>query len=119
MASEVTSGSQWTWVKEALEAHQSDLIRYAHRLLNDGDQARDAVQEAFIRLCRQPREKVQDHLLPWLFRVVRNQCLNMQRKEKRMSHFGDPDHVGVQENPGKTIQGNSANGKPSLRCSNW
>ena len=84
-----------------MEDHQSALIRYAHRLLNDGDQARDAVQEAFIKLCRQPREKVQDHLLPWLFRVVRNQCLNMLRKEKRMSHFDNPDSISVQKKPGQ------------------
>ena len=74
-----------------MEAHQSALIRYAHRLLNDGDRARDAVQEAFIKLCRQPREKVQDRVLPWLFRVVRNQCLNMLKKEKRMSYLESPD----------------------------
>ena len=73
MPPEVASDSQWAWVSEAMEAHQSALIRYAHRLLNDGDQARDAVQEAFIKLCRQPREKVEDRVLPWLFRVVRNQ----------------------------------------------
>ncbi len=101
MPPEVSSGSQWAWVREALEAHQSALIRYAHHLLNDGDQARDAVQEAFIKLCGQPREKVQDHLLPWLFRVVRNQCLNMLRKEKRMSHFDNPDHISVLEKPGQ------------------
>ena len=74
-----------------MEAHQSALIRYAHCLLNDGDQARDAVQEAFIKLCRQPREKVEDRLFPWLFRVVRNQCFNMLRKEKRMSYLESPD----------------------------
>ena len=82
-----------------MEAHQSALIRYAHCLLKDGDQARDAVQEAFIKLCRQPREKVEDRVFPWLFRVVRNQCLNMLRKEKRMSRFDNPDRISVLDEP--------------------
>jgi RNA polymerase sigma factor (sigma-70 family) len=102
MPPEVTSSDQWSWVQEAMEAHQSALIRYARSLLHDGDRARDAVQEAFIKLCQQSPEKVGDHLLPWLFRAVRNQCLNMLRKEKRMSHLDDLDSVSVQENPAQS-----------------
>lgn len=99
MPPDVATESQWAWVREAMEAHESALIRYARQILNDGDQARDAVQETFIKLCRQPREKVSGHLPPWLFRVVRNQCLNMLRKEKRMSHLDNPEVVSLQENP--------------------
>ena len=99
MPPEVSLEGHWAWVREAMEAHQSALIRYAHCLLNDGDQARDAVQEAFIKLCRQPREKVEDRLFPWLFRVVRNQCFNMLRKEKRMSRFDNSHHLSVLEEP--------------------
>ena len=99
--------SQWTWVQEAMEQHQSALIRYARHILHDGDQARDAVQEAFIRLCKESPETIADHLLPWLFRVVRNQCLNMLRKDKRMtpfdplrtSHSEDLDKVSIRDNP--------------------
>ena len=91
--------SQWVWVQEAMEQHQSALIRYARQIVHDGEKARDAVQEAFIKLCKESPEDIADHLLPWLFRVVRNQCLNMLRKDKRMSHTDDLDTVSIQENP--------------------
>ena len=93
------TSEQWAWVQEAMEAHQSALIRYARSLLHDGERARDATQEAFIKLCQQSPEKVGDHLLPWLFRVVRNQCLNILRKEQRMSPLDDLDTIRIQENP--------------------
>ncbi|MCB1121845.1 MAG: sigma-70 family RNA polymerase sigma factor [Verrucomicrobiae bacterium] len=102
MPPEVASESQWAWVQEAIEAHESALIRYARSLLHDGDQARDAVQEAFIKLCRQNPETVSGHLLPWLFRVVRNQCLNMLRKDKRMSHLNDLETLDSQDNPAES-----------------
>ena len=50
MPPEVSTDSQWVWVRKAMEEHQSALIRYARQILRDGDQARDAVQEAFIKL---------------------------------------------------------------------
>lgn len=98
MPPDVVEDSQWAWVQEAMEQHQSTLIRYARQILHDGDQARDAVQEAFIKLCKESPDTIADHLLPWLFRVVRNQCLNMLRKDKRMSHIDDLDTLNIQAN---------------------
>lgn len=102
MPPDATSESQWVWVQSAIEAHESALIRYARSLLHDGDQARDAVQEAFIKLCRQSPEKVSGHVLPWLFLVVRNQCLNMLRKDKRMRHLNDLETLYFQDNPAES-----------------
>ena len=98
MPPEVATEPAWDWIRDAIENHQSALIRYARHILNDGEQARDAVQEAFIKLCKEPKSKVQSHLLPWLFRVVRNQCLNVLRKDKRMSHLEDLEAVDLQNN---------------------
>lgn len=102
MPPEVATDSKWAWVRDAMDAHQSALIRYAQSILHDGEQSRDAVQEAFIKLCKQTPESVSNHLAPWRFRVVRNQCLNMLRKEKRMIHFDNPDAIDVQENPAQS-----------------
>ena len=46
------------WVQAAVEQHQAALLRYATRLLGDGDRARDIVQDAFVRLLAQPKAQV-------------------------------------------------------------
>jgi len=78
------------WIREALATYEGPLLRYAARLSNgDMERARDAVQDTFIRLCRQEQEKVADHLAPWLYRVCRNRVLELRRKEDRMSPLDD------------------------------
>lgn len=78
------------WIREALATYEGPLLRYAARLSNgDVERARDAVQDTFIRLCRQERGKVEDHLAPWLYRVCRNRVLELRRKEDRMSPLDD------------------------------
>jgi len=77
-----------------LDRHQAPLLRYAAHLLGpgaNGDAAEDAVQETFLRLLREARSLVQsqpsaawENLAPWLFRVCRNLCADVQRKEVRM-----------------------------------
>jgi RNA polymerase sigma-70 factor (ECF subfamily) len=52
------------------EEHHASLYRYLLRLTGDPDLAKDAVQEAFVRLlATRPRE---DHLRAWLFTVATN-----------------------------------------------
>jgi RNA polymerase sigma-70 factor (ECF subfamily) len=74
-----------------LQRHQAALLRYAGHLLGPGDAAEDAVQETFLRLLREAQSLVQHEsfvttgqLAPWLFRVCRNLCADVQRKEVRM-----------------------------------
>ena len=72
------------WIQQALEEHEASLLRYARSLLADTELAREVVQETFLRLCRQKRAKVADHLVQWLFTVCRNRALEVRRKENRM-----------------------------------
>lgn len=74
-----------SWLAEALETYQGPLIRYSSRLLGDVDQARDVVQDCFLRLCRQRPAAVQDHLAEWLFAVCRNRAMDVQRKRNMVS----------------------------------
>lgn len=87
-----TIAADRAWVREAVEAHAPALTRYARSFTGDEDSARDIVQETFLRLCREPREKIEDHLVPWLFRVCRSRALDRKRKEKRMTTL-EPDHL--------------------------
>jgi RNA polymerase sigma-70 factor (ECF subfamily) len=63
------------------------------RLLKQPELARDATQEVFVKLVRD-----MDHLadretvLPWIYRVATNHCLNLRRNATRRGDVGDlPD----------------------------
>ncbi|HEX4149902.1 MAG TPA: sigma-70 family RNA polymerase sigma factor [Pirellulales bacterium] len=77
--------AQDAWVGKLLDEHQARLMRYAWRLTRNADTARDVVQEAFLRLCRQRPAEVAGHELAWLYRVCRQRALDDCRKERRMS----------------------------------
>ena len=74
----------------ARERHEARLLRYARRLLHDGARARDAVQETFLTLARQPAEPdLRPRLAPWLFTVCRRKALNQIRAEARHTPLDD------------------------------
>jgi RNA polymerase sigma-70 factor (ECF subfamily) len=73
------------WVSATVERHERSLVLYAHRLLGDPERARDIVQETFLRLCRQDRASVDDHLRAWLFTVCRNLVMDEFRRRKDVS----------------------------------
>jgi len=73
------------WLRDAVDRFERPLLLYACRLLRDTDAARDAVQETFLRLCRQDPANVEPRLAEWLFAVCRNLAIDLRRKESRMS----------------------------------
>lgn len=79
------------WMRSLVETHAADLTRYAASILGDTDAAKDVVQDSFIRLWREPREQVEDHVRPWLFRVCRNRALDQRRKGGRMRPLNEVD----------------------------
>lgn len=87
MAELADRGVEWDRIRGVVQDHQSALIRYAASIVGGTEQAKDIVQEVFLKLCRQRWRDVEGHLDSWLFRVTRNQALDALRKEKRMSLF--------------------------------
>lgn len=74
------------WVHRLVEAFEGKLCRYAARFTRDEDLARDAVQDTFLRLCRETKRfDGSNHVSRWLFKVCRSRALDRVRKEKRMS----------------------------------
>jgi RNA polymerase sigma-70 factor (ECF subfamily) len=61
-----------------LDCHGSALALYAAQWSQSPD---DCVQEAFVELARQPT--VPDHVVGWLYRVVKNRALNAARGARR------------------------------------
>ena len=80
------------WVEGALATYEKPLLRYALRWCRgDVERARDAVQDTFLRLCQQPRQRVEGHLAQWLYTVCRNRAIELLRKEARMEPLSDID----------------------------
>jgi RNA polymerase sigma-70 factor (ECF subfamily) len=83
------------WVKRArdgdLEAFSQIVREYearvwslALRLLKNPEDAKDAVQESFLKVFRQLGEfRGESQFTTWLYRIVVNTCLDMARKKKR------------------------------------
>jgi len=77
------------FVKAALEKYEGRLIRYVAGLINDVEKAKEIVQETFIALWKEKPEKLENHLVPWLFRVSRNRAFDLCRKERRMKGISE------------------------------
>jgi len=60
------------------------VYRRCLRLLRDREMARDATQEVFVRLVRDMGKLGdRDQVLPWIYRVATNHCLNLRRNAAR------------------------------------
>jgi RNA polymerase sigma-70 factor (ECF subfamily) len=71
---------------ELYDAHRKRLYRLAYGVLLDPNEAREAVQEAFLRLHQaaptwEPRALVGT----WLYRVVLNHCLSLKERLFRLA----------------------------------
>lgn len=75
-----------------VERWQTPLLRFAATLRRSPDLAEDAVQETFMRFLRAaPKSGSFESLGPWLFRVCRNHCYDVMKKETR----GEAREVGA------------------------
>lgn len=69
---------------ELVRRYQAPLFRFARGMGLNPDAAQDAVQDALVtaytrlRDCREP-----DRFRFWLFRILRNRCLDGQKGERR------------------------------------
>jgi RNA polymerase sigma-70 factor (ECF subfamily) len=73
------------WIQSALGEHEGPLLRYAQRITGDLEQARDVVQDTFLKLWREDPAELDGHLAEWLFTVCRNKAIDVRRKESRMT----------------------------------
>ncbi len=81
--------SDEAWLSDVFREHELPLMGYATHLLRDPDRASDVVQDTFVRLCKQPREQIQDSVRQWLYRVCRNRAFDVLKKEQRMTTLSD------------------------------
>jgi RNA polymerase sigma factor (sigma-70 family) len=75
--------------EEIFNRFEIPLLHYARRITGDREQARDVVQETFIKFQRNGALRREDEPATWLFTVCRNAALNVCRKERRMLHLDE------------------------------
>src|SRR6185436_10230189 len=67
-------------VSAVYDAYSTALLHYATRVIHDRDQARDAVQEVFLRYLTERRYGREIHEpRAWLFQSVRNYFTNVMK----------------------------------------
>ena len=66
------------------------VYRRCLKLLRDPEAAKDATQDVFMKLVRDlSRLEGRDDVLPWIYRVATNHCLNVLRSNRRHGGAGD------------------------------
>jgi len=69
-----------------VEHYQGYALRLAVRLLGSEDDAKDAVQDAFVRVWRHlPRFDPRARFTTWLYRIVTNLCYDRLKADRRRS----------------------------------
>jgi len=101
----VESGGS-TEFEDVITVHESVLLRYVTRLVNDAAAAQDVVQETFIKLFRvwHNGARPTDNLRPWLYRVAHNTAIDYIRRESRLHYLHEQEaseRAAPERNPGE------------------
>jgi RNA polymerase sigma-70 factor (ECF subfamily) len=81
---EVASSDRQQSVDLLVRKYGERLYVHAYCILKDAQEARDVVQEVFIKAMREPRFFDADFKMQaWLYRVTRNLCFNLVRDRRR------------------------------------
>jgi RNA polymerase sigma-70 factor (ECF subfamily) len=92
---------------ELYDAHRPRLQRLAYGILLDVEEAREAVQEAFLRLhLAAPTWEPRAAIETWLYRVVVNHCLSLRRRLLRLAPWR-----GDRVSPGASPESQAAAGE--------
>ena len=107
MTASQTDHERATRTRAIADAWAGRLRRYAASVLRDEHLARDAVQDVLLRLCdaERPAPSAFDddqpdddgpRLRAWLFTATRNRCVDLLRREGRMSLLEDHPPAATQ-----------------------
>ena len=75
-----------------VERYQGRLHSLAMRVLRDPEQARDAVQDAFLKAYTNlDRFEGRSSFYTWLYRLAMNLCLALKRRDHSERRFETPE----------------------------
>ncbi len=70
--------------EKLVRLHQDQAYRTAFAMLGNTEDAKDATQEAFIKIYKSLNKfKHQSSFSTWMYRIVHNTCLDILRRRKR------------------------------------
>ena len=101
---------------EWFEKLEKPLMIYAYQTLRDKEEARDMVQEAFVRFFKKAKEVKQPKA--WLYRTTRNLCISHIRKHGRVQTIGEEEQMDFldsserdEKNPAVQLESKEAQGR--------
>lgn len=89
-----------------VERYQGRAYRLALRILKDPDRAKDAVQDGFLKAYGSlAKFEGRSGFYTWLYRLIFNLCIDMQRRDRSGRHVEWDDEVArnVADAPGAAI----------------
>ena len=82
---QIKAGDQWAF-RALVEQHQQYAFALAFRILCDEDEAKDAVQESFIKIWKHMnRYDVNIKFSTWFHTIVTNSALDRLRSQRRLN----------------------------------
>jgi RNA polymerase sigma-70 factor, ECF subfamily len=74
--------------KQVFDIYYKDLLKYANRFLNDIESSRDLVQEVYCYMWeKRSTLSIESSLDSYLFRAVRNACINQIKRNKLKANY--------------------------------
>src|SRR5687767_4377761 len=79
-----------------VERYQRRAFNFAYRFLGNYDDAADAAQQGFVQFfVALPTLDLSRPIRPWLFRTIRNRCIDMLRQRRTTSLTAQDDEREV------------------------
>ena len=100
-----------------VERYEGRAYRLAVRVMRDEEEARDVVQDAFLKAYRSlDRFQGRSRFYTWLYRIVMNQCLDRKRRDKSNREVEWKDEVASHAADGAPpLLGDPAPGGPEAQ----
>lgn len=89
-----------------MQRNEKRLYQLCHRLLGESEEARDAVQDVFLKVYRNAGSfKPQGKVSTWLYRIAVNHCFNRLRRRRlvRFFSFGELARPGKDESEAQEL----------------
>jgi RNA polymerase sigma-70 factor (ECF subfamily) len=95
------------WITAVVGEFEDPLLRYAYSITGNLEQARDAVQDVFLRLWTADRSRIEARVGAWLFTACRNRALDFVRKERCQSRASKEhlaNYAGSDSTPAREME---------------